>query len=415
MWIKLIYDVTEVINKGAFVNLVIKNNINKIDIDNRKIYTKIMYGVIENKKLIDYLLHPYVKNRRFKPLIKNTLRIGVYALSYLNLAPFYIVNSLVGAIKKQDYNASKAINYILRSFIKDDRFAYAMKEIENIDKNKRESIIYNIDEDILDLIKKDYPNKYSEILKNEDDTYNTYRINLLKTTIDYILDYLKNNNIEYELIDYAFITKQALIDTPIFANGLIIPQDLSSIEVAKTLAPSPDTTVLDVCSAPGSKAFHLATIMENRGQIIACDIYEHKLKLIEDEAKKLGITNITTKLLDGCNADYGQLFDYILVDAPCSGMGTMKHKGDLKLHLSISKIREIEIIQNKILNNVVHYLNDNGILVYSTCTINKNENEQQIALFLKEHPYMIKLEEKQYLPTSKQDGFYICRLQKKGK
>lgn len=414
MWLQLINDVTEIINKDAFINLIIQNHIVKIKKEEKNLYTKILYGVVENKKWLDFLIRPYVSKGRFKPHLKNAIRIGTYALSYLQLAPFYVVTSLVDAMKKWDYHASKALNAILRSFINDHRLEQAKIELDKLNQLTKESIIYNIDEDVLKLIKRDYPNDYHEILKNEDVTYNSYRINLLKTTIKEITNYLDDKQIEYKLIDEAIITKATLIDTSIFQDALIIPQDLSSMKVAKTLNPPHNAIVLDTCSAPGSKAFHLASIMNNTGRIIACDIYEHKLNLIKEEALRQGINNIEVFLNDATKANYGHTFKYILVDAPCSGMGTMKHKSDLKLRLTIKKINEIIEIQNQILNNVIKFLAPDGILVYSTCTINKDENEKRIKKLIDEHLDLEKLEEYSYLPSAIQDGFYICKLQRKG-
>lgn len=414
MWQRLITDVTEVINNEAFINLVVKNNIDKVDENTQKLYTKILYGVVENKKWLDFLLRPYCGGKRFKPFPKNALRIGVYALGYLNLAKFYVVNSLVDVVKKKDFNASKAINSILRSFIKDDRITKAKIELDKLPVNEKESIIYNIDVEVLKLIKNEYPNDYQEILSPIDDSINSYRINTLKITKTELISMLDNMNVDYTISEDMIFSKESLIKTPLFKERLIIPQDTSSAKVAKVLNPQVSSTVLDTCSAPGSKSFHLACLMENKGRIISCDIYEHKLKLIEEEAKNQGITIIETKLKDATNAIYEDMFSYILVDAPCSGMGTMKHKGDLKLRLTIDKIKEIEELQQQILNNVVKYLLPNGVLVYSTCTINKNENEKQIEKFLINHPEIEKKEEYSYLPTSQNDGFYICKLIKKG-
>lgn len=414
MWQRLITDVTEVINNEAFLNLVVKNNIDKVTENEQKLYTKIIYGVVENKKWIDFLLRPYCGGKRFKPYPKNALRIGVYALSYLSLAKFYVVNSLVDVVKKKDYNASKAINSILRSFIKDERVTKAKKELDKLPLNEKESIIYNIDIEVLKLIKSEYPNDYQGILSPADDTIDSYRINTLKISIDELTLMLDNMKINYTISEDMILSKESLIKTSLFKERLIIPQDTSSAQVAKVLNPPQSSTILDTCSAPGSKSFHLACLMKNKGRIVSCDIYEHKLKLIEEEAKNQGITIIETKLKDASNTIYDELFSYILVDAPCSGMGTMKHKGDLKLRLTIDKIKEIEELQQQILNNVINYLLPRGVLVYSTCTINKDENEKQIEKFLINHPEIEKEEEYSYLPTSQNDGFYICKLIKKG-
>ncbi len=414
MWRKLIEDVTKVLNEDAYVNLVIKERINSVEEENKKIYTKILYGVVENKKYLDFLLKPYVSGRRFKPFYKNALRIGIYAISFMNIANHHVVNKIVEVVKKKDFKGSKAINFILRNYITDDRFHNANKELEKFKENERECIIYNIDEQILNLIKKDYPKDYREILKSDEENYNIYRINYLKCNDNDIVDYLKNNNISYQKDEEKIITKTNLIHTILFDNAWIVPQDSSSMMVAKIMNPPVGVEILDVCAAPGSKSFHLATILNNTGTITSCDIYEHKVNLIIEEAKRLGITNIKTKVCDACTTDYGKKYSYVLCDVPCSGMGTMKHKGDLKLKLTIEKINNIVKLQKDILNNIKNYIEDNGILVYSTCTINKDENERQIEWFIKKNKEYEKIEEISLLPSSLNDGFYICKLRKKG-
>lgn len=412
MWSSLITDITEVINQGAFLNLVINSRIDKLKENDKKLYTKIMYGVIDYKNWLDFLLRPYISGKRFKPHLKNALRIATYALTYLSLAKFYVVTSIVDVVKKKDYNGSKAINGILRSFIRDERFNVTYEALKSLPALDAESIKFNIDKDVLMIIKRDYPNDYQDILKVEDETYNSYRINYILTKKDDVENYLKEHNISYEINDENIITKSSLINTPLFKEHLIVAQDASSIRVAKLLSPSKGSTVLDVCSAPGSKSFHLATILNNTGQVIACDIYEHKLKLIEEGASMQGIKNIKTQLLDARCVTYGAFYEYILVDAPCSGMGTMKHKSDLKLRLTKQKIDEIIALQKEILENVSKYLMTNGIMVYSTCTINKDENERQIEKFIKTHPNFKILEEYSFLPNAFQDGFYMCKLKK---
>lgn len=412
MWGKLVIDVTEVINNDGYVNLVLNKRIKYLNEENKKLYTKVLYGVIENKKWLDYLLSTYLHGKRVKPHLKNALRIGVFVISYLNVPNHYIVNELVNVIKKKDYNGSKLVNSVLRNYIKDSRFEKAKESLAQLDIDDGEAIKYNIDKDVLKLIKKQYPRDYHNILKVEDETYNTYRINYLKTTNEEISSYLESNNFEYELYDEVLITKTSLINTSIFENALIVPQDYSSIMVAKTMNPKMNSRILDTCAAPGSKSFHLATLLNNTGSITSCDIYPHKLELIKEEASRQGITNIEVLLKDASIASYDKGYDYILVDVPCSGMGTMKHKSDIKLRLTISKLKEIEALQKQILENVSKYIEKDSILLYSTCTINKDENENQIKHFLKSHSDFQVLEEKIFLPTNKNDGFYICKLKK---
>ena len=191
---------------------------------------------------------------------------------------------------------------------------------------------------------------------------------------------------------------------------MIVAQDASSIKVGLVLNPNINTSILDMCSAPGSKAMHLAAILNNTGKIIACDIYEHKVKLIEENAQKLGVTNVVAKLLDGKNSSFEKPFDYILMDVPCSGLGVLNHKPDIKYQMTIEKINGIKKDQEQIVENGLKYLKKGGIVLYSTCTINKDENELFIEKLLRKHPNFKILEELKYLPTSTNDGFYICKL-----
>ena len=179
--------------------------------------------------------------------------------------------------------------------------------------------------------------------------------------------------------------------------------------------PKPNDIVLDACSAPGSKTIQLAGMMDNKGSITALDLYEHKIKLINDNANKFGVSIINTKVADSSKVSFDIMFDKILCDVPCSGLGVIGHKPDLKYRMTKEKILEISLLSYSILDNVSKYLKQGGKLVYSTCTITKIENELQIEKFLKNHSDFEKGKMELILPNSEnqQDGFFICELIKK--
>ena len=156
----------------------------------------------------------------------------------------------------------------------------------------------------------------------------------------------------------------------------------------------------------------MASIMNNEGSITSCDVYEHKLNKINDNAKKLGVSIINTQLADATSYNYNMMYDYVLADVPCSGLGVISHKPDLKYHITIKDIKEINELQKKIIRHVKDFVKDGGILVYSTCTINKYENEWLIKDFLNEFKNFVKLEEEIILPNDSRDGFYICKMRK---
>ena len=382
---KVIESLVQILNQDGYTNIVVSDTIKHTNFTDyeKRLYTKLVYGVVENKILLDYLVQPLTSGKRIKPYLKNAIRVGVYSIDYLNIQDHYIVNSLVQTVKKKDYKASTFLNAILRKYLE-----LPKRKIATGNYLQDLSIKYSINLELVELLQKQYPDCIEEILSVKQDSKQSYRINTLKTNKEEIANLLNSKGIDYQIIDdVILITKENLINDELFKNGLIVAQDASSIKVGLVLNPNINTSILDMCSAPGSKAMHLAAILNNTGKIIACDIYEHKVKLIEENP-----------------------FDYILMDVPCSGLGVLNHKPDIKYQMTIEKINSIKKDQEQIVENGLKYLKKGGIVLYSTCTINKDENELFIEKLLRKHPNFKILEELKYLPTSTNDGFYICKL-----
>ena len=397
-----------ILYENAYTNIIVNQTIkhNHFTDYEKRLYTKIVYGIVEKKMLLDFYLQPLLKGKRVKPFVRNALRVGVYAMDYLKLPVYYVVNEVVGCIKKQDYKASTFVNAILRKYQSQKK-----PDLSSLTKLKRYSIMYSLPFDLTALLYKQYQEQIISFFDEGEEPYNTYRINTLKAKLDDITSFLDQAQINYMVEeDIILQTKTSLIQSPLFQDGLIVAQDKSSMMVPLLLCPSKKEVILDACSAPGSKTMQMASMIENDGKIIAMDIYPHKLKLIEENAKKLGVTCVTTKLADAKNVHFDKKFDKILIDAPCSGLGVIRHKPDLKYQMTLDKIEDIKQTQWAILENISQYLKPNGILVYSTCTINKEENEEMIRFFLEKHTNFIKEEEKKVLPSNREDGFYICRL-----
>ena len=408
MFNKVINTLVSIFNEGAYTNIIVSSTINSSNFNDteKKLYTKLVYGVVENKLLIDYHLQPLIKGQRVKPFIKNALRVGIYGFDNLNLAKHYLVDSIVSAVKKKDYKASTFVNAILRKYQNTP-----VRQLNNLSKIDYLSIKYSLDKDLTNLLYNQYKEKFETFFENTEETYNTYRINTLKTTKEDIEDYLKKEDIEYGITNEVILqTKRSLINTNLFKEGLIVAQDKSSIMTSIIAAPKENDVILDSCSAPGSKSMHLASIINNKGSITSLDVYDHKIKLIEENANKLGVTCIKAYNKDATTVSFDHKFDVILADVPCSGLGVIRHKPDLKYQMTLEKIQSIKKLQNDIVNNVLQYLKDGGTFVYSTCTINKDENERFIESLLKKYPHLEKLEEIITLPTLYEDGFYICKL-----
>ena len=399
--------IDKIINGKGFINLVINNIIRttKLDESRKALFTKIVYGVVENKIYLDYQLSFYLKNDKVAKDIKNILRMGCYMIHFLNLPNYHIIDTLVEMSKEKYTNYTKMINAILRNLTRNK-----LKDIPHDDLKEYYSIKYSYPIPLVGFLMKQYPDNIEEILKPSTDIYNTYRINTIKIKEE---ELLKKFNFPYELIDNAIITKTNLSNKDYFKKNYLVYQDYASQMVALVMKPKKKDKILDMCSAPGSKAFHIASLLENDCSITACDIYEHKTKLIEDEAKRLGVTCIKTITCNSALYDFNELYDCVLLDAPCSGLGVMKHKCDLKYHITFKDIEDIIILQKSLLGKASKVVKTGGILVYSTCTINKQENEEMIKYFLKKHKEFEIIETKNYLPTDKHDGFFICKMIKK--
>lgn len=408
MYKRLATDLVKIFNDNAYLSIVLDNAITelKLSFNDKKVYTKVLYGVVENKMMIDYNLSPLIKGKRVKPFIKNILRIGVYVIDYLNMKDHFIVNELVKIVKKDDYKSAMFVNGVLRNYQRNEK-----PKIDHLSEVEKLSLELSLPIELTSLLYKQYKSDIIKFFESKT-VYNTYRINTLKTKVKNVLEVLDKLGVTYNINNVTLSTKESLIDSDLFKEGYIIAQDASSIRVAEVVNPSPGSSVLDACSAPGGKSLHMASIMENKGSITSCDVYEHKLNKINDNAKKLGVSIINTLLADATSFDYKQKFDYCLVDVPCSGLGVINHKPDLKYHISIKDIEEINSLQKKIIRHVKDYVKDGGILVYSTCTINKFENEWLIKDFLNEFKEFKKLEEEIILPNELQDGFYICKMRK---
>lgn len=411
----IVNSLVKIFNEDAYLNKVIsaeleKNNFTDLE---KRLFTKITYGVVENKIRIDYYLQPFIKGVRVKPFIKNVLRVGVYVINDMDMANHYIVKTLVDLVKKIDLRSTKFVNGVLRNFERAPRRNY-----DNLNKKEYLSVKYSMPLELINVLISDYGIKLTEEILSaytNSTNQNTYRINqLIVKDQEQIKKELLNQDEKMIIKEDMIYTKKSLINTSFFKNGQIIAQDYSSTLPARFLNPKENEIVLDTCSAPGMKTIQMAGMMNNKGQIIALDIYEHKLNLINENCQKYNAKIIKTILQDATTTKFETKFDKILVDVPCSGLGVIAHKPDLKYHMTSKKIEELATISYNILNNVSQFLKPKGILVFSTCTITKRENEGLIKKFLNNHQSFVKLQEEKILPSKDktQDGFYICKLKK---
>ena len=417
--IKILNEIEE--NK-AYSNIVldkyIRDNREKLTNKDVGFLSEIVYGTVMWKLTINEIINFYsnIKINKISKWIKYILQIGIYQIIFLDKVPkSAAVNESVNLSKKYGVKSSGFVNAILRKVEKNS--------IEEVIKDKNEkqklSIKYSMPLWIVDELYNDYKSEEVEkiCIESIKKAKTTIRINSLKTNKEKIKEEFDKRNIEYKEIpeeNFLQVNLKSISELDLFKEGYFTVQDISAGLPSKILNPKPGDVILDACSSPGGKTTYLAEIMKNKGEIIACDIYEHRLNLVKQNSKRLGINIIETKIQDAAiyNRDFLEKFDKILLDVPCMGIGVIKRKPDIKWQRKKEDIEEITNIQKEILWTCSKYLKSKGEIVYSTCSILKNENENIINEFLDKNKCFKKVLEKNILPNEEQDGFFICKLYK---
>lgn len=414
---------------GAFSNLEINTVISRIDAKGEDIslYTFLFLGVIEKKMLLDSVIKKYSKTNFDEIDVQalNILRLGIYQLLFADRIPDYsAVDESVSLAPKK---LKGFVNAILRSFIRDGK-----KVSLPSDKWQKISLEGSIPSKLVDLFIDSYGEDIAEEIctYKQEKSHTCLRVNTLKTCENEVISkiaiggYLaEKSNITDNLIktDAPISALKELID-----NGLVFVQDESSKIASMLLGAQPGEIVADVCACPGGKSFSIAIDMQNKGELYSSDLHENKLNLINKGSKRLGISIINTKAQNAKEfvPEYEEKFDRVLVDVPCSGLGLIFKKPDIK-YKSIDDINALPSVQYDILNNAKKYLKKGGVLVYSTCTLNAKENEQNVSKFLEENKDFeaydfdfgdIKSTKGGYTffpHIIGTDGFFVARLKKK--
>lgn len=423
---KALQIINDVLYKGTFLEEsleILKNS--KIDERDYAFIKEITTGVIRNKTYLDYVIkeNSRVKFNRIHKLILSILEMAVYQMYFLDKVPDYsIVDESVNLAKIYGNKGSISFtNGILRSISKKDKVQVKIKDsIDNL------STFYSHPTFYTEYFYKNYGEDFTKkLLKaNNEKAPFTIRVNSLKTNKEDLVN--KLSELGYRVLETSFENAlnidnpNGIIDTDLFKEGYFYVQDLGSILVSSFLNPRKDSKVLDLCAAPGGKTTHLSEIMENTGEIVACDKSKGKVKIIKENAKRLGCKNISPIINDArvLNEEFIENFDYVLVDAPCSGTGLYRKKPDIKWNKNIEDIKELSKIQLEILEKAKEYLKVNGFLLYSTCSLSKLENEDVIQNFINKNKNfkIIKLRDKEILKlfpsVDGSDGFSMCLLEK---
>lgn len=402
---------------GAYSNLAVSNFLKESDLEgmDKALASALVYGVLDRKITLDSVLSRFMKTplKKVAPFTQQVLRTGLYQIMFMDKIPeSAAVNEAVKLIKKSKESRNAGfVNAVLRAAIREEKLLPEGNSSEDL------SIIYSCPLWIVESFIKDYGKETAIKLLEESVKAPpvTLRVNTLKTDS-------KSLKAEFEAIGIALHegeTENSLViekgfDIPnseAYLKGLFHAQDEASQRAVAVLAPEKGERVLDLCAAPGGKSFTMAELMENKGELISCDLYENRVKLIADNAKRLGIDIIKPYVGDASvyNSDLG-LFDAILCDVPCSGLGVIRRKPDIK-YKPADDFSELEEIQYSILCTAQKYLRNGGRILYSTCTLRSAENEKLVFRFLKEYNNFRKEYEHTFMPqTDGTDGFYCALL-----
>ena len=411
---------------------IIKNKLDKSDIS---FFSALFYGVIEKKITLDYIISLNIKNsiNKLSPHVLNILRLSVYQLYFMDKIPdSAIVNEAVKLTKqyKQSYS-SGFVNAVLRKLCKAsfDDFIPDKKDF-----NKYLMIKYSFSSELTEFFIKNYCDDAEKLLSGFSDNKKIYlKVNTLKTTDEDLISKLQKDNIiceKHHSVKNVLITEKAsnFSNTDSFKSGLFHIQDLSSQICCYALNPLPGEIIADVCAAPGGKSFTIAQLMNNNGRVDSFDLYENKINIINENKARLGINIINSGVRDAGKEKASTFYDAVLCDVPCSGLGVIGKKPEIK-YKSLDMLESLPELQYKILTNSSKLLNPEGRIIYSTCTLNPDENENIINKFLSEHndfipyslslPFDLKLNQSEqkhmitFLPyLNDSDGFFISGIKK---
>ncbi len=409
-----------VLGDNSYSNLTLdavlaESNYDKTD---KAFITALFYGVLDRKITLDYILSQFVKKGLKKtPLVTvNALRMALYQIMYMDKVPSSAaVNESVKLIKaSKDKFSANFVNGVLRNILRNEIKLPQDNSVKSL------SIRYSCPEWIVKSFVCDYGAECAEKLL-EDSLLTppvTLRVNTTKITQQKLIDdFSKNGVCALEASCENAIEIKGGISVksdPFYKMGLYHIEDISCQKAVLQLSPKPGETILDMCSSPGGKAFSMAEIMKNNGKIVACDVSENRVSLIKRGVKRLGLTCIDPKVCDATvfNKDLG-LFDAVLCDVPCSGLGVIRRKPDIKYSKS-DNLESLCETQLSILSNASNYVKSDGRIMYSTCTLRKDENEKIISKFLDKNPDFELSSQYTFMPFSDlSDGFYYALLKRR--
>ena len=423
-------------SNGAWADAALKAQLSRdqLSAQDAALCSRIVYGVMQNQLLLDFYLGAFCTQKisHLQPPLADILRMGAYQILFLDKIPdSAAVNEAVELSKKAGRGqAAGLVNAVLRKL---SRNKTQLPPIPDRDAVESLSIRYSHPRWLVKRLAALLGTEEAEEFLRADNDIPplTVQINPLKSTADALMDSLKARGIAAAAHPWVpgcleISGTGDLSALPDFQAGAFLVQDPAARMVTAAAGVKPGQRLLDVCAAPGGKSFSAAFAMEDRGEVVACDLHANKLSRIEEGARRLGLTSVHTQAADGraFRPEWAAAFDTVLVDAPCSGLGIIRKKPDTR-YKKPDQLLMLPVTQAAILENAASYVRPGGVLVYSTCTILPEENEQVCTVFLAEHPEFSR--EPFVLPEPvgqtegdvtfwpqrhRTDGFYICRMRR---
>ncbi|MBR3200688.1 MAG: 16S rRNA (cytosine(967)-C(5))-methyltransferase RsmB [Mogibacterium sp.] len=414
-WLAVFEALKAVYTDGAFSNISINEAVSHRKGLRESFVRSFAKGVIRQSIRIDHVIDSLagkgIKSIRQRPLI--ILRMGIYAIDELDSVPDHAaVNEAVELAKSVAKGSDRFVNGMLRNYLR-RRADFSPDKLEP-------HIRYSLSKDVFSLLSEQYGEEAVRIAEALNEPSEVYlRANTLKADREEVIRRLAEYGIEgrgAEENSEAILAKgSGIVNCELFRQGYYTIQSLSSMMAVKALAPAPGSRVLDLCAAPGGKTGYMAELMGNRGSITACDVHPHRLMLTQAAMKRLGVSICALEERDAAVYDESLAgsFDYVLADVPCSGLGVIASKPEIKLSADPSEYDGLIAIQKSILTNALRYVKPGGRLEYSTCTLNKNENEEVVKHVLsKEITSARIIEMTTFMPYNGKVGFYYCIIGK---
>jgi len=427
--------INRVLIEGAYSNLVLSNELNESDLNekDRALVTELVYGTIRRKKTLDMIISNYIKDiSLMDERVLNILRMAIYQMHFLDKVPeFAACNEAVELAKQISVQDSKLVNGILRSYTKNP------DDMDVKDKIDRLVYQYSYEPWFIRMIYKQYGEENGrKILSGLNATPKvTVRVNASKGEYDEVFERLEEMGYDVEdgyACPEAIIIKggSSIENNDLFREGLITVQDESAMLVSPLLDLNSGDIALDLCAAPGGKTTHMAELLENEGKVYSFDLHENKLSLINENLERLGLNNVEVEAMDATklNSKYVACADKVLIDVPCSGLGIIRKKPEIKWNKSRKSLKDLVPTQRAIMENAWAYLKNGGTMIYSTCTLNVEENQDNVEWFLNKHKdakvekiFLGNMDNFIYnndgsltiLPNEYMDGFYIAKISKK--